>query len=78
MTERSYTVSEIEALRQAVETKWLFGSYQPQRVAGECYASRQYRGGEKEQAVEAIVRTHMLAGHTAKDLYDSEKSAFQP
>lgn len=77
MAERAYTVAEIEALRQAVETKWLFGSYGQFRSG--CFASsRTYQGAEKEQAVEAIVRTHMLAGHTAEDLYASERSSPQP
>ena len=27
MSERTYTVAEIDALRQACENKWLFGTY---------------------------------------------------
>lgn len=76
MVERSYTVSEIDALRRAVEAKWLFGTYAP-FASGVAY-SRSYQGAEKDQAVEAIVRTHMLAGHTAKDLYESERPGVQP
>jgi len=68
MTERSYTVAEIDALRRAVETKWLFGSY-----TGHTGSSRCYYENEKVRAVEELVRTHMLAGHTADDLYASEK-----
>ena len=75
MTERSYTVNELDALRHAVEQKWLFGSY----GQSDCFGpSRSWQGAEKEQAVEAIVRTHMLAGHTAEDLYASERSADNP
>jgi hypothetical protein len=69
MTERSYTVSELDGLRQAVEMKWLFGSY---TQAGRC--SRAYYERDKTAAVEQLVRTHMLAGHTADDLYASEAS----
>lgn len=71
MSERAYTVSEIEALRQAVDTKWLFGSYSPKGMS----MSRSYMADEKTYAVEQIMRTHMLAGHTAQDLYASELPA---
>lgn len=73
MGERAYTVREIDALRAAVEKKWLFGSYNPwDRADGGSICSRSYRGEEKAAAVEEMVRTHMLAGHTAEDLYASE------
>lgn len=70
MTERSYTISELDALRQAVDTKWLFGTYYPPLSGG---SSRSYFEHERTKAVEELVRTHMLAGHTANDLYDSEQ-----
>jgi hypothetical protein len=70
MTERAYAVNEIEALRRAVENKWLFGSYGQQ--VGTC-SSRVYDSTEKTQCVEHIVRTWMLAGKTAEDLYASER-----
>lgn len=87
MGERSYTVAEIEALRRAVENKWLWGSYRPKFGAptsmsdGGCYTvfagmSRTYRERDKLEAVEQITRTHMLAGHTAADLYASESTDF--
>lgn len=66
---RSYTVREIDALRAACENKWLFGSY---RVPDGITIGRSYREGEKTAAVEEMVRTHMLAGHTAEDLLGSE------
>lgn len=75
MSERSYTVSELDALRNAVERKWLFGSY---RLGIQCRMSRSYREEEKTKAVEEIVRTHMLAGHTADDLYASEPKPAEP
>jgi len=71
MNERKYSVSEINELRRAVEYKWLFGSYTPHfNEGGSC--SRSYHEEEKTKAVEEIVRTHMIAGHTAEDLYASE------
>lgn len=69
MPERAYTVAEIDALRRACENKWLFGTYG--QVGN--YHSRCYTEVEKTQCVEAIVRTQMLAGHTANDLYASER-----
>lgn len=71
MMERDYTVRELDDLRSAVENKWLYGTYSP---SGNCF-SRSYREDEKCKSVEAMVRTHMLAGHTACDLLDSYKPA---
>lgn len=69
MTERAYTVNEIERLRRAVENKWLFGSYNlPKSGMG----SRSYKEDEKSKCVEELVRTWMIAGKTAEDLYASE------
>lgn len=67
---RRYTVAEIDELRRAVETRWLYGTsvIQPDGTF-----SRQYMAGEKESAVEKLVRTHMLAGHVAKDIYEADK-----
>ena len=65
--ERTYTVREVDALRSACESKWLFSSYR-----GRSGASRAYKEDEKTRCVEEIVRTHMQAGHTAEDLYASE------
>ena len=69
MSDRRYTVAEIDALRGVVEMKFLFGTY---NLLSGCHNSRAYRAEEKEKAVEERVRTHMLAGHTAQDLIDSE------
>lgn len=66
MSERKYSVNEIDALRRAVENKYLYGSY-AQRFAIN-RTSRCYREEEKAVVVEQQVRTHMLAGHTAEDL----------
>lgn len=70
MTEKKYSVSELDALRIAVEHKWLWGTYNFSAKQG---FSRSYREEEKAKAVEELVRTHMLAGHTAEDLYASEQ-----
>jgi hypothetical protein len=71
VTERAYTVAELDALREAVERKWLFGIYSHSISGISC--SRCYNEVEKTQCVEAIVRTHMIAGQTAEDLYASER-----
>ena len=62
---RKYTVRELDDLRDAIEIKYLFGSYTIPKNGG---SSRCYREDEKAKVVEEQVRTHMLAGHTAKDL----------
>lgn len=61
---RAYTVPEIDDLRRVVENKWLFGSYGGSGGG----LSRPYQETDKVKAVEEMVRTHMLAGHTADDL----------
>lgn len=73
MTERKYSVREIDDLRAVVERKYLWGSYAYVAPAGGGM-SRTYRAEEKTVEVEQQVRTHMLAGHTADDLRDSERS----
>ena len=75
-TPTSYSVAEVEALRQAVEQKYLFGAYRPHRLfPGSQLVSRTYIEPEKTVVVEERVRTHMLAGHTAEDLYQSEEGS---
>ncbi len=69
MTDRSYTVAELDALRCAVERKFLYGRYAGPTNGG---WSRTYQEDEKVACVEQQVRTHMLAGHTAEDLLASE------
>lgn len=77
---RAYTVKELDALRRVVERKWSFGVYgeMPEPIGhtpGQSYSytGRSYYGNEMTEAVEELVRTHMLAGHTAEDLIASEK-----
>ncbi len=69
---RAYTVSEIDALREVVQNKWLFGSYSPSQENVYSF-SRSYSEGDKVKCVEELVRTWMLAGKTAEDLYASER-----
>lgn len=49
--------------------RYLFGTTRQQQNGG---MSRSYREDEKIKAVEEMVRTYMLAGLTAKDLYDAD------
>ena len=62
---RAYTVKEIAELREVVSDKLVFGSYRGVGVGS-------YSEPEHTTKVEEIVRTHMMAGHTANDLRDSE------
>lgn len=80
--ERSYTVKEIDDLRKACKNKWLWGYYNGPRCV-ETFDSNgniiklnpscSYNQQDLDKGVEELVRTHMLAGHTAQDLLDSEK-----
>ena len=73
MRDRAYTVAEINALRRALENKWLFGRYNPHQHGVMTAYSRIYSGeAEMVKCVEELLRAHMLAGHTAEDLYASE------
>lgn len=73
MTERAYTVQEIDALRQAVDNKYLFGRYRGPAESEDCTNSRPFMEKDRVLTVEQRVRTHMLAGHTAADLLESER-----
>lgn len=74
---RKYSVSEIDALRQAVENQYLWGRYQGPVLShggGASYGmSRSYMETDKATVVEDRVRTFMLAGLTAQDLYAQER-----
>jgi hypothetical protein len=72
MTSRTYTVHELEDLRRVMENKYLFGTYGLTRHGG---MSRSYMEADKVKAVEEMVRTAILAGHTAEDYRLSETSA---
>lgn len=68
MIERAYTVQEIERLRQACETKFLYG-----RFGGRPGFSRPHNERDMAVCVEEMTRTYMLAGLIAADLYASER-----
>ena len=80
MSERAYTVTEIDALRKAVQNKWLWGRYggpimRPCPSGSGNYTSgfgRSYKEQDLTVAVEQMTRTHMLAGHTAEDLIKAD------
>ena len=63
---RKYSVEELDDLREAVRHKYLYGSYRPTQQHG--LMSRTFREDEMAKVVEEEIRTHMLAGHTAKEL----------
>lgn len=71
MSDRRYTVAEIDALRRAVANKYLWGFYSGPPEATH-YSSRNFKEADMEKIVEERVRTHMLAGHTAEELTASD------
>ena len=73
MSERKYTVAEIDALRQVAEMRYLYGT----TVWGDGM-SRCYMEADKTKAVEEMVRTYMMAGITAQDIIDSDNAKANP
>lgn len=67
---KKYSAAEIDAMRRLLENKYLFGAYSPRWGPGGSYRSRSYMEADKIAFVENGVRTHMMAGHRAKDLVD--------
>jgi hypothetical protein len=64
--ERAYTVREIDDLRKVIYMRLTYGtSYIPNGASGTC---------AKQEDVEAVLRTHMIAGHTAQDLRDEDRN----
>lgn len=70
MKKKSYTVREIDALRGAVENRYLWGNANGASEAG---FSRTYKESEMRVDVEEQVRTYMLAGITAQALCKADK-----
>lgn len=66
MTDRAYTVREIDGLRACCREMYLWGSYSGPSMYSTM--SRQYKEQDMVFAVEEMVRTHMMAGLTAQDL----------
>jgi hypothetical protein len=78
MTDRAYTVKEIDALRACCDNKYLWGNYngplfyEDEKGRKRSPISIPCREPEKSVAVEEMVRTFMLAGKTADELIESE------
>lgn len=69
---RRYSVKEIDELRAACERRWLFGT----TASGNgIRIGRTFRESEKDKCVEELVRTYMLAGLTAEDIYETDRRA---
>lgn len=82
MTERKYSVAEIDRMRAAIDYQWLWGGrmseLEPSRFevvnedgpvsysGGRC--SRSYKEDEKTKCVEEMLRTYMLAGVEPEEL----------
>lgn len=73
MSERRYTVAEIDALRRCHETYYSFRCYSQENVSNDFVT---YRETDRAIVVEQQVRTSMLAGITAEDLIASDSARF--
>lgn len=86
MTERAYTVQEIDALRRVVENKELWGRYSgpidksvtKTNPDGSWQTfstgfSKSFKRDELTRIVEERVRTYMVAGLTATDLLEGRR-----
>lgn len=62
---KPYTVREIDALRTACEARWLFGTTD----WGQHLSSRSYRPEERDRGVEEMLRTYIMAGIRADEIY---------
>lgn len=77
MSERPYTVAEIDALREVCRHKYVWGTYWDAPLeTGRGRSSRNYREQDCIKAAEEMVRTHMLAGHTALDLIAHDQASW--
>lgn len=81
MTDRKYTVSEIDALRECCRHKWIWGAYfyTPVSKSGG-RTSRPYQQQDLDRGVEEMVRTFMIAGITIEDIraefYETEHATY--
>jgi phenylacetate-coenzyme A ligase PaaK-like adenylate-forming protein len=66
MSEKKYTLNDIDALRAACRERYLYGT--TARGSGS-RTSRPYTESELASSVEQQVRTYMMAGITAQDIY---------
>ena len=67
MTDRKYSVAEIDRMRAAVECKWLFGCW-PNEMKSTTTFARTWTDKGKTAAVEEMLRTYMLAGIGPEEL----------
>lgn len=65
---RKYTVKELDDLRQACESRWLYGTTNFTKTI----YSRQYVQNDMDKGVEELVRTYMMAGLIAEDIYAAD------
>lgn len=68
---KCYSVKEIDELRVACERRWLYGTTRPSGGQGVSW-SRSYEEEEMTSCVEELVRTYMIAGVTAEDIYKED------
>ena len=68
MSDRAYTVREIDELRNACDTLWMWGPEGFKFREG-MRVGRSYKLDEKTKCVEEMVRTYMTAGVTADDMW---------
>lgn len=72
--DRAYTVAEIDALRRACEIRFVWGTTKEPVVGDGVFSYKgSYKEDEKFKAVEDMVRTYMIAGITADDIYKTDK-----
>lgn len=72
MTDRAYTIAEIDTLRSACREIWMFGSI----IDGRTATSGSYRQQDLDKGTEEMVRTYMLAGITGAELYADAKRKY--
>lgn len=72
----AYTVREIDELRKCCSRKLKYGAYNEWPY--EPGQGLIYSNPASQADIEEMVRTHMIAGHTAQDLLDSEAVDARP
>lgn len=73
MPDRSYTVDEIDALRYALEERFVWGSSLGPNTSMSSGLGRSYQKQDMIATVEAQLRTFMLAGVTAEDIFAEDR-----
>ena len=80
MTERKYSVSEIDMMREAIRHQLIWGDIYGTPIKTAEYASTSYNAEQVDRATEDRLRTYMLAGIDPSELIynearDGEKKA---